>query len=790
MKAWLRDFKTAKEANQGSLFHKSFFYVLLSACLPVALISGFMYIYSKHQVEEQVNQTHRLELRYFVQRQNEQLSQLKLAALQLSYNPLLPPAEQLDFLDNFQYFNDLLRALINSKNISPLVQNVYMYVANKGQILSGNRGIVSLDQTGRSIYSDMLGHENNLFWMPNLTLPDATSEGTLPMTLVVKLPADYSRAPYGLLLIELNRRMLNEQLQELNPRGEGAAFILDQNGGWITSGRSAGDNAKLEEELRRQVMAYGGQSGLFASSIGKVNYSVSFHTEDGGWTYVSAVPMTQLTQPALMATRVVLLSGFCIMLTAVGMAWFISRRIYHPIRQLIEFVRGNIVPDRPVFKARELQFIEERWMMVNSANEQAARRLQEYMPVLKEGFMLQFLLGQFSYLSEEETLEKLAGYGWDVQGKQYFIFLVQILGLRLQDKATRYAQGDEQLVTFAAFNIIEELVEARFMDQHVINFQNMTVGVVLMLPRSEPQAGLKEQINPFLKEITQVVTSLLKLDVVIGIGEVTSNIREVPAQVKKAREAIHSRSLSMQETVWEKRADTKIAAAPYCYPADLEKEIVEALKNGDEVSTLELAERFIQELNRRLDHLSLVQQGLMLLFSHIQKVVAQSGYQPFTLKNDENPYIRLYHIHEPKDMLRWFVESVIQPYLPYFREMVEERNQNSQQMVANVIETIKTGYMAEDLSLEACALQAGVSAYALSRAFKTVAGVNFIDYLTDVRMMNAKMMLANSNAKISDIAAAVGYQPPYFNRIFKRMEGMTPREYRQRMNKYYKVENL
>lgn len=784
MKAWLLQFKTAKEARQGSLFLKSLFYVLLSACLPVALISGFMYVYSKHQIEEQVSRNHQTELRYFAQLQDEQLSQLELAALQLTYNPLLPQAEYLDYLDNFQYFNDLLRSLITSKSISPTVQNVYMYVANKGQILSGTRGIAALDRTKRNVYTDMLGQENNLFWMSGLTLPDTAPDETLPIVLVVKLPVDYSRAPYGLLLIELNRRMINDQLQQLNSGGNGAAFILDRSGEWITRGKTAGGDGGLEEELRRQIVAQGAPSGMFASSIGKVRYSVSFHTEEGrGWMYVSAIPVTQLTQPALMGTRIVLVSGLCIMLAAVVLALIVSRRIYHPIRQLIQFVRGDSAAGRPAFKARELQFIEERWMMVNAANEQAAHSLKEYMPILKQSFMLQFLLGQFSYLSEREMQEKLGAYGWNVQEKQYFVFLVQILGLRLQDEAARYTQGDEQLVSFAAFNIIDELVEARFPDQDVVNFQDMTVGVVLMLPCSEPQAEIKERINPFLKEITQIVTSLLKLDVVIGVGEVTSDIREVPAQMKKAREAIHSRSLSGQETVWERQTDAKISVKPYCYPDELEQEIVEALKSGNEAAALELAKRFIQELNRRLDHLSLVQQGLMLLFSHIQKVVIQCGYQPFTLRNSENPYIRLYRIHEPKDMLGWFQDSVIKPYLPYFRGMAEEKDQNSQQLVAQVIEAIRGGYMAEDLSLEACAEQVGMSAYNLSRAFKTVAGVNFIDYLTDVRIMNAKKLLANSDAKISDIAAAVGYQPPYFNRIFKRMEGITPREYRQRINR-------
>ncbi|WKL03578.1 helix-turn-helix transcriptional regulator [Paenibacillus amylolyticus] len=67
--------------------------------------------------------------------------------------------------------------------------------------------------------------------------------------------------------------------------------------------------------------------------------------------------------------------------------------------------------------------------------------------------------------------------------------------------------------------------------------------------------------------------------------------------------------------------------------------------------------------------------------------------------------------------------------------------------------------------------------YALSKAFKQVSGINFIDYLTRVRMDAAKQLLRETTMKINDVAAAVGYQHSYFNRIFKKQEGVTPSQY-------------
>ncbi|UUZ96216.1 helix-turn-helix transcriptional regulator [Paenibacillus sp. P25] len=84
-----------------------------------------------------------------------------------------------------------------------------------------------------------------------------------------------------------------------------------------------------------------------------------------------------------------------------------------------------------------------------------------------------------------------------------------------------------------------------------------------------------------------------------------------------------------------------------------------------------------------------------------------------------------------------------------------------------------------DISLDDCAEHCGTNVFMLSRSFKQVTGKNFIDYLTESRIEKAKEPLRNSGQKINDIAEQVGYQHSYFNRIFKKHEGVTPSKYRE-----------
>ncbi|RAU91640.1 hypothetical protein DQG13_28950 [Paenibacillus sp. YN15] len=48
-----------------------------------------------------------------------------------------------------------------------------------------------------------------------------------------------------------------------------------------------------------------------------------------------------------------------------------------------------------------------------------------------------------------------------------------------------------------------------------------------------------------------------------------------------------------------------------------------------------------------------------------------------------------------------------------------------------------------------------------------------------VRLEKAKELLAGTDMRINAIAELVGYQPTYFNRIFKKLEGITPGAYRE-----------
>jgi len=87
----------------------------------------------------------------------------------------------------------------------------------------------------------------------------------------------------------------------------------------------------------------------------------------------------------------------------------------------------------------------------------------------------------------------------------------------------------------------------------------------------------------------------------------------------------------------------------------------------------------------------------------------------------------------------------------------------------------------EDISLPMLADLANVSAVYLSRLFKKNEGINFLDYLNQYRIEVAKKMLLDIHFNINEVAELSGFKnAKYFSKIFKKIVGITPSEYRRR----------
>ena len=98
-------------------------------------------------------------------------------------------------------------------------------------------------------------------------------------------------------------------------------------------------------------------------------------------------------------------------------------------------------------------------------------------------------------------------------------------------------------------------------------------------------------------------------------------------------------------------------------------------------------------------------------------------------------------------------------------------------MIDRVIQYVHTNY-SSDITLESVAKNFYFNSSYLSRFFKGKTDVNFVDYLTEVRINKAKELLKTRRYTVNQVGDMVGYpNTRYFVRVFKNKTGMTPHQY-------------
>lgn len=100
-------------------------------------------------------------------------------------------------------------------------------------------------------------------------------------------------------------------------------------------------------------------------------------------------------------------------------------------------------------------------------------------------------------------------------------------------------------------------------------------------------------------------------------------------------------------------------------------------------------------------------------------------------------------------------------------------------VVIEVQKYINRNYNNEELSISEIANKLCVSQTYLTRLFKRELGMTFIDYLTNVRIKNAIILMRDPSLKLYEIAELIGYSNQhYFSNVFKKHVGISPQDYK------------
>ncbi|OAS15054.1 AraC family transcriptional regulator [Paenibacillus oryzisoli] len=750
---------------------KGFLIAIISACLPAAIIGMILYVVGTQQIEAEGQKSHRNQVTYATERINENLNHLESIMAQWSFNLNLSSSyKDLDLFKDYRSTRSIYQALSWIKASDPLIQEVTLYLDKQQVLIKESTGIVGIESLEeRQLYRALASYQRDVYWTNRLP----SRKENVPYTLVVRIPGGLVETEAA-LIIDVSAKQLNALIAELDSEGSGATVLMQQDGGIVSLGATdISQPTALDQTLMKSVL---GQKTERASSIESWDgeaYSVSYGQMkriENMWIIAAATPLEQMTKPVQTVSRVMIMTGCFGILLALFLSWYSYRHMYQPVQRLMQ----QLLPGRAGVTADEFTTIADEWKHLSRESQILQERVDQQLPALRENFLLQLLQGHLSFLSEIELADRMVQYGWEVSDRIFAVLAVQMHGIyRSQGK---FSQGDEQLVTFAAVNITQELTKGKGMEANSVNFQDMTLGILIRQPANMSVEGMQSRLFHLAEELAHTLNSLLKLEVTVSVGTRTSELRRLPVLFDDARSALNYRKIGEEQQILDVNELIPGGHDAILYPFEEERLLLKALRSGNEEELTQRLDEFLRLLkNQSVIELG-VRQGLLQLCSNMLNTIMISGYNPLALNEGLDMWEQLAEVREPEAVLVWMKQHIIEPYVS---RLHSTQDMQLKQLVENVLQTIHSNY-AKDISLEACADLHGTYSKKLSLGFKQITGQTFIDYLTQFRLNQAKKLLVETDEKINDIAIQVGYQPPYFNRLFKKYEGITPGQFREK----------
>ncbi len=215
------------------------------------------------------------------------------------------------------------------------------------------------------------------------------------------------------------------------------------------------------------------------------------------------------------------------------------------------------------------------------------------------------------------------------------------------------------------------------------------------------------------------------------------------------------------------------------YPVELEKELVKKVKIGDKKGSKTI-------LNELLGHvlfyngsnLEVIKARVLELTVMLSRAAVEGGGNLEMVFGLNLKYIQeVAEINSVEELCKWIVKVLER----FTDSMFNIENQDNLYIIQKA-----TSYIRENLnrgiSLDDVAEHVYLSPSYFSRLFKEKTGVNFRDYLNKMRVEESKQYLSNLKLSMVDISHCVGFaDQSYYIKVFKKVEGLSPGQYRKIM---------
>jgi two-component system, response regulator YesN len=398
-------------------------------------------------------------------------------------------------------------------------------------------------------------------------------------------------------------------------------------------------------------------------------------------------------------------------------------------------------------------------MRVQKEAAELQARLAESIPLLKERFLHRLVLGQ---LSRDVIRRRTVDLKWEDLNGWYQVVLIhvpsnweEINRLAATDRAGSLLRGPDE----SFFNAEEDLV---------------------LLLQGPDRDALNERALGLGPEMLRPAGGMAGAPVWVAVGEGVPELMKLRRSYDGALRALgHARLLGLPNIVSAQEVGALRTLSVEGFH-DLARELVHRLRKTDRKRAMDAVESlFLQLEHHYLEpdaaH-SYVARIQYLLLDFVEELTQVPAVQ---MPEDVSALLYLQRFSSlvvAREHFRTVVARIV--------DFLEDQKQVAVvSRVGRAEQIIRDRHAEPGLSLQDICDDVYLSVSQFSALFKGSTGKTFVEYLTEVRIEQAKDLLRTTGQRTYEIADAVGYTDPrYFTYVFKKLTGMTSSEFRKAHN--------
>ncbi|MDF2923582.1 MAG: transcriptional regulator, AraC family [Paenibacillaceae bacterium] len=755
------------------------FWSYIVILLLAVITGGLLYWKAKDVVERTVDHTNTAMLGQLRELADSRLNEIELLEQQIAMHPKLYRILNSSDLTTGQgafeaveFTGDLHRY----KNLSRFVYDYYIYIPKSGIMIGPNvktspeilfDNVYRFDgQDSGDWVAEFEQKRHYRTMKPAVKVRNDMNQTRSIISYMFSIAGSESSSVSATLLIMVDEEELRHMFLPLAEAGGGSIYLVDPEDRIIST------TSQAKDDIRFSYGAMPGNSGKLEYRENGRDMVLSYSTSSvNGWKYVLAVPrdifLNQVNLVKKWAIILLCISSF----GGAAASFYLAYRNYVPLRDLVRGVMSGSGREAK----RGMNEYELLKGMIESARlteSELRERLSQHAPIIRNNFLQRFIRG---YVEETE----LGGDSLQAMGVRFLSTCYAVILLDVEKSKEDSDDKDEQewpFISFVISNIATELANVAHLG-YVTEMERGRLALLINF-REERLPQAEQDITSLMDKLVFLLERRFHLRLSVGRSGIVHETGMLGEAFREALRRLDKTGAAAGEAVSAAMEAGSNLQARYDYPLEVEQQLVNLVKSGEEDKTLKLLAALYQE---NADSRAVAPAyGYCLLHAMagtLLRIVQNTAQaEPVVL---ERLLLSGDWQGAGEQQLNERFLQLQEDYRIICRQWKAGRSNQGEMMIKEIRRFVNAHYGDNMLSVGKIADHLEITQPYLSAFFKKATGQNIADFIASVRIAQAKRLLAETTCTVAQIAEMVGYANDIgFIRFFRKSEGITPGAYR------------